>query len=122
MKKAEIIKVLKDDYNFEAREDLHVSELELILEAFESRPKIQEFVSTIEDMQSEVAKAVETAESAEKTAGKTTIDFEGKTFEVLAKRFRLPNNQKIYTTEDLKSKEVVSELLKIEGQNVIKEI
>lgn len=121
MTKAELLTAL-EGHGYTAKEDRTNAELELILEAYNSRATIEALTSTIADMQSVIDNQAEAATEAENSASVVYITHKKAKYELVTPLFRLPGSTSVYNAESLKADaDLVATILKINGQNILKE-
>lgn len=149
MNKTELTKALADKHKFEAKEGATNTELELFLEAFDSRAKITKLENelaaqrevgaqvtgliserdtlkeVVDDLKADLEKQAVQLEAAaqevEAAAPQPIITHKNKKYVLNHPLFRLPGDRNEYSAASLKeSSELVERVLNIKGQNILK--
>jgi len=120
MNKKELQDHLKKAFGFEAREELHVAELETIKDGFEAKAELEkvhdEYKDVLGDMQAKLTTAGEAAAKAPNVVEATV----GKVKYLVTSGAQLPGLGKFTAKELAADEDALKAVLEIEGQTVLK--
>jgi len=126
MTNEEIIKKLKADFNFDAPDGLKKVDLNALLSGFEAKAELANVEKTnkqlngvVEDMQKRVKEAE--ALTAKAAPNLHTVKVAGVNYQVTSGTI-LPTVGKLSAKEISKDRDVAKEILKLEGQTILKKL